>query len=99
MPNLPDVLNCPSGPATYDQEGDGEGYGSSKDAALSAARSQASTKLDISVQCAEGCQPPEVVVVEPEYDCRRPVYTAYKNGWKCEVRRCRVIQVTCKARG
>jgi hypothetical protein len=100
-PALPDSVPCPSGPTTYDQSATGAGNGLTKDAALSAARSDADTQLDMDIQCGEprsgsACGDPIITIVEPVYDCSRPNYTPHKRGWKCSVQRCRTVSVQCK---
>ncbi len=99
MVDLPDVLACPSPPAPYDQKASGTGHGLSKDAALSAARTDADTQLDMNVQCGAGCGDPVIVVTDPVYDDGRPVYAPLKRGWTCTASRARSISVECKAKG
>ncbi len=83
---------------------DGEGFGSTKEEALKAARAQASTKLTLAVAnhvCDGDCNREETT--EPDYDSSPPSYKPWpdpdSSGIKCTIKRSKKVTIKCTPKG
>lgn len=92
-------IGCP-GRVEQKLEEIGEGFGSTREATLTAARAQARAKLDLQVAnrvCSGNCT--RTVTAEPDFDCSEPGYEPWPDrdspGIRCVIKQCRQVQIEC----